>query len=39
MDWYVVSDRTDPLATSEWSTGWRVAVGTNTLTPAAEEAR
>ena len=39
MDWYVISDRTDPAASSQWSTGWTVAVGTNTLTPAAQEAR
>ncbi len=30
MDWYVTSDRTDQAATSTWSTGWKVAVGSNT---------
>ena len=39
MDWYVISDRADPDATAAWSTGWRVAVGTNRLAAAAEEAR
>jgi len=39
MDYHVTSDRADQAATSRWSTGWRVAVGTNKLTPAAGEAR
>ncbi|WP_404383394.1 alkaline phosphatase D family protein [Knoellia locipacati] len=39
MDWYVVSDRADRAATSTWSTGWRVAVGTNTLARATGAAR
>ncbi len=39
MDWYVTSDRADQAATSTWSTGWRVAVGSNTLTAATGEAR
>lgn len=39
MDWFVVSDRTDRAATSSWTTGYTVAVGTNQLTPATQEAR
>ena len=39
MDWYVTSDRADQAATSTWSAGWRVAVGSNTLTVATGEAR
>lgn len=39
MDWYVISDRADQAATSTWSTGWRVAVGSNKLTAATGEAR
>jgi alkaline phosphatase D len=39
MDWYVTSDRADQAATSTWSTGWKVAVGSNRLTAATGEAR
>ncbi|MDF2092768.1 alkaline phosphatase D family protein [Knoellia sp. 3-2P3] len=39
MDWYVTSDRADQAATSTWSTGWKVAVGSNKLTAATGEAR
>ena len=39
MDWYVTSDRADQAATSTWSTGWRVAAGSNRLTAATGEAR
>ena len=39
MDWYVTSDRADQAATSTWSAGWRVAVGSNRLTAATGEAR
>lgn len=38
MDWYVIDDRTDPDAPSTWSAGWTVAVGSNRLTRATEEA-
>ena len=39
MDWYVTSDRADQAATSTWSTGWRVAAGSNRLTAATGEAQ
>ena len=39
MDWFVISDRADRAATSSWSTGYSVAVGTNKLAPASQEAR
>jgi alkaline phosphatase D len=39
MDWYIVSDRADQAATTTWSTGWRVAAGSNRLTAATGEAR
>lgn len=39
MDWYVISDRADRDATSRWSTGWRVAAGTNRLVRAWGAAR
>lgn len=34
MDWYALSDRTDPRATSTLSTSWRVAAGTQKVLPA-----
>ncbi|TQJ51322.1 alkaline phosphatase D family protein [Phycicoccus sp. SLBN-51] len=39
MDWYVTSDRADQAATATWSSGWRVAVGSNRLTAATGEAQ
>jgi alkaline phosphatase D len=39
MDWYTTSDRAEQAATSTWSTGWKVAVGSNRLTAATGEAR
>ena len=38
-DGIVVGDRADRRAPSAWSTGWTVAVGSNRLTPATQEAR
>ncbi|WP_209313688.1 alkaline phosphatase D family protein [Blastococcus sp. TF02A_35] len=34
MDWFVLTDRTDPRAAAVWSTSWRVAAGTNRVTRA-----
>ncbi len=34
MDWYVLSERTDPRATSVRSTSWTVAAGTQKVAPA-----
>jgi alkaline phosphatase D len=39
MDWFVISDRADRAATSTWSTGYTVDVGTNKLRAASQEAR
>ncbi len=36
MDWYVLSERTDPRATTALSTSWRVAAGTQKVVPASE---
>lgn len=35
MDWYVLSERTDTSATSEVSTSWQVAAGTQRVAPAS----
>ena len=31
MDWYVISDRTDPGATVRWDTSWRTRAGTGKI--------
>jgi alkaline phosphatase D len=36
MDWYVLTDRTDPESAAVWSTSWRVPAGTATLERVAE---
>ena len=35
MDWYVLTDRTDPAAAAVWSTSFRVPAGTSRVQPAA----
>jgi alkaline phosphatase D len=35
MDWYYVSERTDPNATQRLGASWQVRSGTNSVTPAA----
>ncbi|GAB3038849.1 phosphodiesterase/alkaline phosphatase D [Nocardioides flavus (ex Wang et al. 2016)] len=35
MDWYVISDRTDPRARSSWTASWATRSGTNTVQAAS----
>jgi alkaline phosphatase D len=35
MDWYVLTDRTDPAAAAVWSASYRVPAGANTVQPTA----
>jgi alkaline phosphatase D len=35
MDWFVLTDRTDPGAGAVWSTSWRVPAGSRRLERAA----
>jgi alkaline phosphatase D len=34
MDWFVLTDRTDPHSAAVWSTAWRVPAGTGSVEPA-----
>lgn len=34
MDWFVLTDRTDPASAAVWSTSWRVPAGSATVQPA-----